>query len=513
MPESESMEATDPTTETYHLGQLVSATVERIFSFGIFVRLPGGTEAHVRRRELAHDRSLSPESAVSVGQQIKAVVTALPGQNLCLELSIRQAEPNPWEGFSRTFQVEDTVSATVESLSTQGVWVQIVPGVDGFIPREELAPWPVHEPRDMLWTGDQVEAMITSLNLAARRVRLSIRRQMIHEAQVQRITKQLLAEESRAESLSEPEEPDKELEEPERLLDLQSLGRALVVDDDDSLRDELVVWLQRHGCQADGVDRPNEGLVQVAQAEYNLIIVDLDLAGQDGLAFVRTLRQNRPEVSVIIISVPDWIAERSRELGQLAVAGVFTKPLDLDDVADKLARLAKGETVGPFRLRTSGGAEETKSAFQQLAQTMCSGTLETRLETALEELARLTRAELCVFFHLNPISQQMEVVVQAGHLPLKQEAVGALTHSPVRDLILEGGEICESHLSSHARKRFKKLLDAVGFESCVGVPVAALGRAKHALFLFHHEPDTLCHSNSIGRCPGESSPGGTNPGH
>jgi signal transduction histidine kinase len=477
------------TTATFSLGQRVSATVERIFPFGIFVRLPDGTEAHVRRREMAYDRSLLPEEAVSVGQQIKAVVIALPERDRRLELSIRQAEPDPWEGFIRAFQVRDTVSATVENLSAEGVWIQIVPGVDGFIPREELAPWPVHTPKDMLWIGDQVEAMITSLNRSAQRVRLSIRRQMVHEAEVQKITKQLLARESAAESLSEPEVPDAE---PERVLDLHGLGRALVVDDDDSLRDGLMVWLQRHGCQADGVDRLNDGLAQVAQAEYSLIIVDLDLAGQDGLEFVRALRQNPSEVSVIVISVPDWIAERSRELEELAVVGVFTKPLDLDEMADTLARLAHGETVGPFRLRTSDGAEESRSAFQQLAQTMRSGTLlETRLEAALKELVRLTRAELCVFFHLDPISQQIEVLARAGHRPLKQEAVYTLTQSPVKDLILEGGEIYEARLSSHARKRFEKLLDAVEFESCIGVPVAALGRVEHALFLFHRESEAF----------------------
>jgi signal transduction histidine kinase/predicted RNA-binding protein with RPS1 domain len=480
------------TITTYHPRQRVTATVEQIFSFGAFVRLPDGTEAYVRRRELSHDSTLLPRDVVSVGQQIPAIVVALPEGDRKLELSLRQAEPDPWTAFVHATRVRDTVTATVKNLSPQGVWVQIVPGVDGFVPRSELAPWPVQEPGDLLWVGDQVEAMITGLDGPARRVRLSIRRQMIHQAQVHEITEQL-----RAGELSPvPDEPLPEAEDleaaPAEPIDLQGLGPVLIVDDDAGVRDGLVAWLQRHGCRAEGVGRSEDGLARAQQVPYGLVIVDLDLAGRDGLGLIRTLQRVQPDTPVAVISIPEWIAERSQDLEEAGVADVFGKPLNLDEVADTLARLARGETIGPIRLRSPRAAQEKDSTFQRLAQTMRSGNpLEARLETALAELVRGARADLGALFHLDPISQQVDVVARAGQAAIRQEAVYGLAQSPVKDLILDGGEEFETHLSPQVARRFEKLLNAVDFESCLGVPVPAQGRMEHALFLFHREPDAF----------------------
>lgn len=477
------------TTIDYKPGQPVTAIVERVFPFGVFVRLPDGTEAYVRRRELSQDGTLAPEDVVSIGQEIQAAVLALPEPGQRLELSVRRAQPDPWETFARSYKVQDAVTATVKNLSAQGVWVQIVPGVDGFIPRNELAPWPVQEPGELLWIGDQVQAKITRLDQLGRWLRLSIHRQMVHEARVQRIAGQFRPDEPAVDAPSEVEEPEVRAEEAGCL---ERLGRILVVDDNDSVREGLVAWLQSHGCQADGVSHPDEGLDRAKQGAYGLVMVDLDLGGRDGLELIHALRQIQPNAVVLVVSIPEWIAERSQELADAAVTEVFTKPLNLEEVADTLARLARGEPVGPFHLRSPDSTEATGSSFQQLAQTMRSGTpLEARLEAMLSELLRQTRSELAVLFHLDTISQQVEVVARAGHLRLEPHAVYGLAQSPVKDLIIAGGEAYETHLSPQATRRFEKLLDAVDFQSCLGVQVSALGRVEHALFLFHREPDAF----------------------
>jgi signal transduction histidine kinase/predicted RNA-binding protein with RPS1 domain/DNA-binding NarL/FixJ family response regulator len=474
---------------TYQINQIVAARVERILPFGVFVRLPDGTQAYVRKRELTQAGNLDPRQVVSEGQEIKAAVIALAEPDRNLELSARQAERDPWDKFVQSFKVRDTVTATVKRLSAKGVLAQIVPGVDGFIPLTELAPWLVEQPYDLLWGGDQVEAMIIHLDRQAKRMRLSIRQQMIHMVQVQQFTEHFQIEEALSEPTTEPDEPDVRGEE---LTDLQALGQVLVLEDHSGVREELVIWLKRHGCQADGVSLPNDGLERMKQTEYGLALVDLDLAGQDGLEFIRSIQKTSPNTRVVVMSIPDWLAERSQDLEALQVVEVFVKPLDLDEVLEILARLARGETVGPFRLTVPGQVEETADSFQQLAKTMRSGIpLVTRLEAGLKGLVRFTRAELGVLFRLDPLSHQVDVVAQAGHLPLNYEAVYDLSGSPVKDLILEGGEIFETQLSVQARRRFQKLLEVVSFETCLGVPVSAAGRVEHALFLFHREPDAF----------------------
>ena len=481
------------TDSAYQIHQVVTAQVEHIFPFGAFVCLPDGARAYVRKRELTQAGDLDPRQVVSEGEKIKAVVIALvePGRNL--ELSVRRAEPDPWDEFMQSAQVRDAVTAEVKRLSSRGAFVQVIPGVDGFIPLREMAPWPVEKPDDLLWVGDRVEAMITRLDWQARRMRLSIRQQMIHLVRVREIAGRLQADEAPPEPTlgSDADEPHVEDEEP---VDLQALGRVLVLDDHKGIREELVVWLERHHCRSDGVGRLDEGLAQIKQVQYDLAVVDLDLAGQDGVVFIRSLQEINPDTKVIVMSIPEWIAERSHELEALQVVEVFAKPLDMDEVSEVLGRLAQGEAVGPFRVTALERSKERTDSFQPLARTMRNGTpLTARFGAGVEELVRLTQAELGLLFHLDPVSRQISIAARAGRLPVNRAAVYALAASPVKDLIIEGGVVFVPYLSDQARPRFKKLLDMVSFQSCLGVPVSAAGQVEYALFLFHRKPGAMNH--------------------
>jgi len=473
----------------YRLNQVVSARVERIFPFGVFVLLPDGTPGYVRRRELTLAGTTDPQQVVSKGQTLKAVVIALPERGQKLELSVRRLEPDPWDLLVSRFQVRDTVTGTVKSFLPGGMFVEVLPGVDGFVPLSELAPWPVQKAPDLYWVGDRVEAMITALDRPQKRLRLSIRQQMMHQARVQQLTGHLEAAEAQAEPSPAAGEP---IPGDEPVADLRPLGRVLVLDDHQGVREGLVNWLQRHHCQAVGAERPAEALDQIRHGQYGLALVDLDLPGQDGVEFIRDLRQISPATRVILMSIPDWIAGRGHELEALQVVEVLAKPLNMEEVLEALSRLARGESVGPFRAGAMEPSDEKADSFRQLAQTMRRhGPLEARLRAGLEELVRFARAEAGVLFHLHPISQQVSIVAQAGELPIEEWALPGLSTSPVKDLIVEGGEILESRMSEHNRRRFQKLLDALPFESCLGVPLSAAGRVEHALFLFHREPEAF----------------------
>ena len=480
---------------TYRIEQVVSARVEQVFPFGVFVRLEDGTEAYVRQRELTQSGDMDPQEVFSEGENITAKVIGLPGADRKLELSVRRAQPDPWDQFYRDHKVRDPVKGRVKSLTSGNAFVEIIPGVDGVIPLEELAPWELKQPAELLWLEDQVEAMITHLNPQKRLPRLSIRRQMLHMARVHRIRGRLRAQdklEGETEWLDEAGESADE-QEPQPI-DFYALDRALVLDDHDGVRQELVVWLERNGCPADGFGQLQEALDAVGSRSYDLYFVDLDLSGDDGLDFVRTMQKRDPDAQIVVMSIPEWIADRLQELGQLGVSGVLTKPLDMDEVRFTLARLAQGEQIG---LPASSASERTRSAadpFQQLSQKMRSGiSLGERLEAGMAELTRLTKAELGLLFRLDPDSQQIRLLVRAGKLALDEEKVYALSASPVGDLILRGGEVFEAGLSGRARRRFQKLLNAVQFEACMGVPVPAEGRVEHALFLFHRQPDAFTH--------------------
>jgi len=71
------------------------------------------------------------------------------------------------------------------------------------------------------------------------------------------------------------------------------------------------------------------------------------------------------------------------------------------------------------------------------------------------------------------------------------EAVYSLPDSPVKDVILEGMTVWEGRASAEKTGRFRKLLELLPFESCIGVPVQAVGQVEYALFLFHREAEVF----------------------
>jgi signal transduction histidine kinase/predicted RNA-binding protein with RPS1 domain/ActR/RegA family two-component response regulator len=483
------------TRSAYRIDQVVVARVEQVFPYGVFVRLTDGTRAYVHRRELTLAGNLDPRYAVTEGQEIRAVVIALaePGRNL--ELSVRRAEPDPWDTFVQSFQIRDTVTATVKSLSPKGAFVQIAPGVDGFVPLRELAPWPLDQPHDLLWVGDHVEAMITHLDRRTRRLRLSVRRQIEHQASVRAVLGFLYERDGLEEDLP-GEEGSEPVEEEPACVDLaivERMGSILVVDDHDEVREPLVKWLCRLGFATEGTRSTTEALACLKERHYGLALVDLDLSGQDGLELIQALVKVTPDTWVVVMSTPAWIVQRSEELAALGVVDAFAKPLNLDEIRQTLIRLGQGEMSGALRPPVTGsGGPEIPGLFRQLEVTVRTGpSLAVQLETGLKELVYVTRAEEGLVFHLDPDSQQVSIVAQAGELPLNQGIMYILRESPVKDVIREHGEVFETYVSFRTRRRFEKLLALLSFESCVGVPISAGGEVHHALFLFHRKPDAF----------------------
>jgi signal transduction histidine kinase/DNA-binding response OmpR family regulator/predicted RNA-binding protein with RPS1 domain len=412
-----------------------------------------------------------------------------------MELSVRRLQPDPWEHFERQYGESDVVVGTVKSLSPDGVFLQIIPGVDGFVPSCEMALWLVEEPGELLWVGDRVEAVITRISRRARRVRLSIRHRMKQQCRVLEFA-QHLDSLSRIDSIGarQDEGPDfQEVRESAKSLTL--LGRVLVVDDDKTVLDPLVEWLRRRGCDAEGAESLAQALARIERIGFDLMLVDIDLSGEDGVDLIRHMKGANPDCAMTVISVPERVAERGRELEGLGVVEVFAKPIDLGEIEESLPRIVQKETPkGQYMKSRRPIRDDVVSSFRALSQKMRTGaSIRARLEAGLGELLALARAEAAVVFHMDPISRKVDIVAQVGVLSLNHEALYSLDDSPVKDLIDEGGDIFELHVSRRARRRFSKLLALLPFQSCIGVPIGTGEEVNHALFLFHREPKAFSH--------------------
>lgn len=490
----------------------MTVTVERVFSFGVFVRLPDGTEGYIRQRELAWDRNVDPRQLLAVGDTFEAAVLPPSGQSRRgqrLELSRRAALPSPWQEFYRHYRRGDVVRGQVIDVASFGVFVEILPGVDGLVPLSDLSALGAQKPDDLLWVGDEVETIITRLGRRDKKVRLSIRQRIRQldwaatEAFLQRSQSvgASIAEQvglSAADVKRKIEGESKGGEE-KRAVDPHRVGPILVVDMDPAVRQPLVEWLCHQGHQASDAESEAAALQCLARRLWGLVLVDVDLPGGQGLSLVNQVNLLRPPGENPVVAVMgsvESIERRITELEKLAITEVLVKPLDHGEVRRLLRRIGRGELQSP-RLEWSDGVAEgvASESFRRQADLApisdsAGLPLPQQLAAILFRLVQTAQAEGGLLLHIDPISRAVSIVAQAGDLALNLDALYSLEDSPVGDIIREGRWIREGY-ASEKKGRFRKLLDLLPFESCVGVPVEDRGEPRYALFLFHREPQVF----------------------
>jgi signal transduction histidine kinase/predicted RNA-binding protein with RPS1 domain/CheY-like chemotaxis protein len=496
------MENTCEATQAYAVGQQVSGEVERLLPYGVFVRLDDGSRAYIRRREMSWAGDADPRKLVQVGQTIEAVVVDLAGPDRSMEISHKATLPDPWEEFIHRFQDGDLVAGTVKSLAPFGVFVEILPGVDGLVPLQELASRPVEKPEDVVWVGDDVEAVITRIDPKAKNVRLSIRARLRQWDMAAAIRRQL----DRASEKDTQAEPHSEVLSPGMSGDnlipevfdssvIERVGRILVVEDEDHVRLPLVEWLRHLGCKVDAARDAEKAEERIHQQPYGLLLVDIYLPGRDGLDLIRQIReQGSDEVRVAVMSTPEAIEERADEIEELDVLEVFAKPLILDQIERLLLKIGSGEPMSLWRVTPRGHHAAVPESFHALTDAMRTGTSRSdRLHAGLERLVEDVRADAGAIFHLDPLSQSISIEATAGAIsPVSgQEAVYSLEESPVKDVICDGASVFEDRMAGRVEKRFRELLTLFPFESCIGVPIEVGGETQCALFLFHREPEAF----------------------
>jgi len=156
------------------VGQELEGTVQRLTPFGAFVDI-GGIDGLVHVSELSWQHVAHPKDIVSEGQAVRVKVLKVDPAAGKISLSMKAAEPGPWETAADQFNIGDIVTGTVRRIVTFGAFVEIAPGVEGLVHISQLAHRHVATPNEVVTEGQEVQAKILDFNAAEKRVSLSIK--------------------------------------------------------------------------------------------------------------------------------------------------------------------------------------------------------------------------------------------------------------------------------------------------------------------------------------------------
>ncbi len=156
------------------VGDVVTGKVARITSFGAFIDL-GGVDGLVHLTELSHERNVSPNSVVTVGEEIDVKILDLIEEEGRVSLSLKATTPGPWDGVEQKLAKGDVVEGTVKRLTDFGAFVEVLPGIDGLVHVSQISHKRIENPKEALKVGQEVKVKVLEVNADAERVSLSIK--------------------------------------------------------------------------------------------------------------------------------------------------------------------------------------------------------------------------------------------------------------------------------------------------------------------------------------------------
>ena len=116
--------------------------------------------------------------------------------------------------------------------------------------------------------------------------------------------------------------------------------RLLLVEDDDMIGSALQRGLQQEGHAVDWMRDTAQARAALEAADYDLILLDLGLPGQDGFSLLASLRRDRQTVPVIIATARDAVTDRVRGL-DLGADDYLVKPFDFDELAARIRAVVR----------------------------------------------------------------------------------------------------------------------------------------------------------------------------
>ena len=156
-------------------GQVLEGTVKNITSYGVFIDL-GGVDGLIHITDLSWSRINHPTEILELDQKLNVVILDFDDNKSRIQLGLKQLSGHPWDNLADDLKEGDKVKGKVVVIADYGAFIEIEEGVEGLVHVSEMS-WSTHlrSAQDFVNVGDEVEAIVLSLDRESRKMSLGIK--------------------------------------------------------------------------------------------------------------------------------------------------------------------------------------------------------------------------------------------------------------------------------------------------------------------------------------------------
>lgn len=155
-------------------GEKRIGTVTKLVKFGAFVNI-GGVEGLIHINDLSWSRVNNPEEVVSVGDEVEVFVQDVDKAKERISLSLKDIITNPWDTIEGKYVVGTVLTGKVSKFIKVGVFVELEPGIEGFVHISEITDDNIVKSSDLLSLGQEVKVKILDVKEENHKISLSIK--------------------------------------------------------------------------------------------------------------------------------------------------------------------------------------------------------------------------------------------------------------------------------------------------------------------------------------------------
>lgn len=161
----------------YPIGTLIKGRIVNLVPYGAFLEIEPGIEGLIHISEMSWVKTITdPSEVISKGDMVEAVIISIQKEEGKISLSMKQLKNNPWEQAETKYPIGSIVRTKIHNLTNYGAFVGLEPGIDGLIHISDLS-WikKVSHPSEVLKKGDEVEAIVLSVDVASKKITLGVK--------------------------------------------------------------------------------------------------------------------------------------------------------------------------------------------------------------------------------------------------------------------------------------------------------------------------------------------------